>query len=85
MAMKITEDCTACDACFTVCPNDAIATGDPYTINPKLCTECVGVEEEPQCVLECYEECVVEDPDWVESEEVLQAKYDSLHPTANPH
>ena len=27
MALMITDDCTACDACRPVCPNDAIAEG----------------------------------------------------------
>ena len=80
MALKIFEDCTACDACVLECPNDAITAGDPtYTINAMLCTECVGAEDEPQCVLECPADCILKDPDWDESEEVLQEKYDSLH------
>jgi len=43
------------------------------------CTECVGEEDEPQCRLVCPEECIVENPDWVESEDELQAKYEALH------
>ena len=49
MALSITEDCTACDACVEPCPNIAISVGDPiFTINPELCTEFVGHEDEPQ-------------------------------------
>ena len=43
MALLINADCTACDACKPVCPNDAIAVGDPiYLIDALRCTECVG-------------------------------------------
>ena len=29
MALLINSDCTACDACLPVCPNDAISVGSP--------------------------------------------------------
>jgi len=49
MALIITDDCTACDACVEPCPNDAIAAGSPiYVIDPAKCTECVGAHDEPQ-------------------------------------
>ena len=80
MALMIIENCTACDACVLDCPNDAISEADPiYVINSLLCTECVGAEDEPQCILVCPADCIINDPDWVESEEQLQEKYDSLH------
>ncbi len=80
MALYITDDCTACDACRPVCPNEAIAAGDPiYIIDPNRCTECVGAEDEPQCVLVCPADCIFPDPNHVESREELQAKYDALH------
>ena len=48
MALIIDDNCTACDACKPVCPNEAIAVGDPiYKIDPSRCTECVGAEDEP--------------------------------------
>ena len=31
MALLINENCTSCDACKPVCPNEAIAVGDPLT------------------------------------------------------
>ena len=35
MALLINDDCTACDACKPVCPNEAIAVGSPiYIIDP---------------------------------------------------
>ena len=33
MALMITAECTACDACKPVCPNEAIAAGEPYVID----------------------------------------------------
>ena len=35
MALMIIDACTLCDACVPVCPNTAIAAGDPvYVMNP---------------------------------------------------
>lgn len=80
MALKILEDCTNCDACKPVCPNQAISVGDPiYVIDPLRCTECVGAEDEPQCVLVCPAACIEPDPDWPETQQELQAKYDMIH------
>lgn len=80
MALKIFEDCTACDACKPVCPNEAISAGELiYVIDPMRCTECIGAEDEPQCVLVCPATCIHPDPDWPESQEDLQAKYEMLH------
>lgn len=80
MALKILEACTACDACEPVCPNQAITAGEPtYVIDPMKCTECVGAEDEPQCVLVCPEMCIEPDPDWVEDQATLEAKYEALH------
>ena len=80
MALKINEACTACDACEPVCPNEAISVGDPlYKIDALKCTECVGAEDEPQCVLVCPAVCIDPDPDWPETKEELMAKYEQLH------
>lgn len=80
MALRITEACTACDACEPVCPNQAISAGDPiYTIDPMKCTECVGAEDEPQCVLVCPAMCIEPDPNWPETKEQLLEKYNQLH------
>ncbi|NOZ41890.1 MAG: YfhL family 4Fe-4S dicluster ferredoxin [Alphaproteobacteria bacterium] len=80
MALMIVEACTACDACEPVCPNEAISVGDPmYIIDPFKCTECVGADDEPQCMLVCPAECIIPNPDFVESEEELQAKYDAMN------
>ncbi len=81
MALFINDNCTACDACKPVCPNEAIAAGElVYVIDPLRCTECVGAEDEPQCKLVCpVDDCIVQHEDFVESKEELLAKYDALH------
>lgn len=80
MALMITDECTNCDACLPVCPNDAISEGDViYEIEAAKCTECVGAEPEPQCVLVCPVDCIVPNPEHQESQEELQAKYEALH------
>ena len=80
MALLINDDCTACEACEPVCPNTAISAGDPiYVIDPGKCTECVGAKDEPQCKLVCPANCIVQDPDWNETEKELLAKYEQLH------
>ena len=76
----ITDACTGCDACEPVCPNNAIAAGNPvYVIDPAKCTECVGAEDEPQCKLVCPADCIGPNPQWKESESDLLAKYAKLH------
>jgi ferredoxin len=80
MALLITDNCTACDACKPVCPNEAISAGDPiYVIDSSRCTECVGAEDEPQCRLVCPADCIVQHPDFAEDRDTLLAKYDALH------
>jgi ferredoxin len=81
MALMINETCTACDACLPECPNDAITAGNPiYVIDALKCTECVGAKDEPQCRLVCpVSECIVTNPDFVETPEQLQEKYEGLH------
>jgi len=80
MALMINEDCTNCDACRSACPNEAISQGDTiFVIDALRCTECVGAADEPQCKLGCPADCIVANPDFPESPEELQAKYDSLH------
>ena len=80
MALSITEDCTACDACVEPCPNTAFSVGDPiFTINPELSTEFVGHEDEPQCMLVCPADCIIPDPDRRETQDELLAKCQSMH------
>jgi ferredoxin len=81
MALLINDGCTACDACRPVCPNEAISVGDGilYVIDASRCTECVGAEDEPQCKLVCPTDCIVQNPDYVETPEQLKEKYEALH------
>jgi ferredoxin len=79
MALMITEECINCDVCEPECPNGALAAGDDtYVINPAQCTECVGHFSSPQCVEVCPVDCIVQDPDHVESKDELHAKFEKL-------
>ena len=76
----ITEECIACDACVSECPNDAISAGDPlYIIDPDKCTECVGHFDEQQCAAVCPVDCCVSDPNHKETKEQLLEKKKKLH------
>ena len=80
MALMINTNCDLCDACILDCPNEAIAEGDPYIIDALRCTECVGEFDEPQCQLVCpVDDCIVANPDFVESKEALLEKHEMLH------
>ena len=79
MALIINDACTGCDACPSVCPNDAISAGSIYVIDPLKCTECVGAKDEPQCKLVCPADCIVPNPDFQESPDELMVKYEGLH------
>jgi hypothetical protein len=81
MATMITSDCINCGACEPECPNNAISQGDPvYVIDPKLCTECVGFHDYEACAAVCPVDVCVTDPNNIESEEVLIARAQALHP-----
>jgi len=79
MALLIGDECIACDACREECPNLAIEEGDPiYFIDVDRCTECYGFYDEPQCVGVCPVDCIITDPDNVETMEELKFKYQQL-------
>ena len=79
MALLITDECINCDVCEPECPNGAIFMGEEiYEIKPNLCTECVGHFDESQCTVVCPVECIIIDPAWIESKDVLLARYHSL-------
>ena len=41
MSYRVTEKCTDCGDCLTVCPLDAISAGEKRPrIDPALCTDC---------------------------------------------
>jgi ferredoxin len=78
MSLKITDDCTSCDACVSACPNNAISAGDViYQIDPDRCSECVGAEDSPQCQMVCPADCIVQGV--AESKDALLAKYKAIH------
>lgn len=94
MAVMITDECIACNACEPECPNNAIydagvsydyageehpALNDDHTyIVPEKCSECVGFYDEPQCIEACPTEAIIMDPDRVESKEELMKKKEYL-------
>jgi ferredoxin len=76
MSLRITEECINCDVCEPECPNGAIAQSEEtYIIDPALCTECVGHFTNSQCIDVCPVDCIINDPDNVESKDQLQHKY----------
>lgn len=81
MATMITNECINCGACEPECPNNAISQGETiFVIDPKLCTECVGFHDYEACAAVCPVDCCVTDPNNIESEEVLIARAQALHP-----
>ncbi len=75
----ITDECIACGACISECPNEAISEGEPYVINPDLCTECVGFFDSPQCQEVCPVDCIIPDPDHEETHDQLLEKKKKIH------
>lgn len=79
MALKITDECINCDVCEPECPNEAISQGEEiFVIDPKLCTECVGHYDEPQCQQVCPVDCIPLDPEHEESQAELEQKYERI-------
>lgn len=96
MATMITSECINCGACEPECPNTAIYQGGVewefngahhpalsdgiFYIVPEKCTECVGFYDHEACAAVCPVDCCVPNPDIVESESVLIARAQQLHP-----
>lgn len=79
MALLINDECINCDVCEPECPNEAIYQGEEiYEIHWELCTQCVGHFDAPQCQIVCPVDCIVLDPEHVETEGELFLKYQSL-------
>jgi len=76
MALMITDECINCDVCEPECPNGAIYQGEEiYEIDPNKCTECVGHFDKPQCRKVCPVNCIPVNPDYVETQDQLLAKF----------
>ncbi len=83
MALKIIDECIACDACVEACPSGAIEGADPiYIITSSLCTECVGYVAEaiPSCIPVCPVEAIIYDEEHKETPEQLMKKYERNNP-----
>lgn len=79
MALIITDECINCDVCEPECPNNAISQGEEiYEINSDSCTECVGHFDTPQCTEVCPVDCIIVNPNMIETKEQLQKKYEGL-------
>ena len=79
MALKITYDCIACGACVEDCPHHAISFGPGiYVIDPKLCVECAGYNDSPQCAATCPVDACVPDPDNADTEDTITSKQETL-------
>ena len=82
MALKITSECINCDICEPECPNEAISYDQKgqktYVIDPNLCTECVGFYDEPTCDKVCPIDCIIPDPERIETEEELLRKHKAI-------
>ena len=79
MALIITDECINCDVCEPECPNGAISQGlEIYVIDPAKCTECVGHFDKPQCQQVCPVDCIPFNPDFVETQGQLYAKFLNL-------
>jgi ferredoxin len=80
MALKILDSCINCDMCDPECPNEAITMGENiYEIDVDKCTECIGHYDKPTCVSVCPIDCIKPDPDKVEDEDTLLAKFLRMH------
>ncbi|KAF1017916.1 MAG: Ferredoxin YfhL [Acinetobacter bereziniae] len=79
MALMITDQCINCDMCVAECPNQAIFEGENiYEIDNERCTECVGFYERQTCVDVCPIECIVQNPEHIESKAQLLNRFHYL-------
>lgn len=80
MALLIEASCINCDMCNPECPNQAISLGsEVYEIDPNKCTECLGHYDNPTCVKVCPIDCIIPDPNHVETESALLDKFTLMH------
>ncbi|MDO6444496.1 YfhL family 4Fe-4S dicluster ferredoxin [Colwellia sp. 1_MG-2023] len=80
MALMIEASCINCDMCDPECPNQAISLGvNVYEINPDKCTECIGHYDKPTCISVCPIDCIKKDPNHIEDDDRLLAKFMRMH------
>jgi ferredoxin len=65
MSFIITDKCVGCQACYLVCPNQAVYpdpdSASQFKIHPKRCLECAENYPDPQCASICpVEEAIVD-------------------------
>jgi ferredoxin len=53
MAVRITDECTACGTCLETCPTGSIEEGEKYKVND-TCTDCLA------CVDSCPTGAIVQ-------------------------
>ena len=83
MALLITDECINCDVCEPECPNQAISMGlEIYEIDHRQVHRMCRPLRQPQCVQVCPVDCIPVNPEHVESQESLWAKYRRLQLTA---
>ncbi|AXA33593.1 MULTISPECIES: YfhL family 4Fe-4S dicluster ferredoxin [Francisella] len=79
MALLIKDFCINCDLCEPECPNEAISQGEEcFEIDPDKCTECVGHFSDSQCIEVCPVDCIIIDPNNLETKNELQLKFEKL-------
>jgi len=71
--------------CDPECPNEAITfAAEIYEIDPALCTECVGFYERPTCMDVCpIKNCIIIDPDHIETQQQLLDKFAEIYTNDN--
>ena len=75
MALMITDECINCDVCESGMPQRGYFAGEEiFVIDPALCTECVGHHEVSQCVEVCPVDCIVLNPEIVETQGAIVRK-----------
>ena len=81
MAVIINDTCINCGACIDECPVEAILddsenpTGEEiYYVQEDKCVECVGYYDEPACIAVCPVDCIISNPNHVETTQELKLK-----------
>ena len=79
MALMITDECINCDVCEPECPNGAITQGDEiYVIDPSFVHRVRRALRRTAVHQVCPVDCIITNPEHMESKEELQAKYEKL-------